>query len=64
MLSEAFRKERGKTVRDLAEKANDPFIKKRLFDLAATYENGGSRVVTPLTPNDLQFKSPGTGSER
>ena len=48
MLSEAFRKERGKTVRDLAEKANDPFIKKRLFDLAATYENGLSRAVTPL----------------
>jgi hypothetical protein len=64
MLSEAFRKERGKTVRDLAEKANDPFIKERLFDLAATYENGRSRVVTPLTPNDLQFKSQGTGSGR
>ena len=64
MLREAFRKERGKTVLDLAEKANDPFIKKRLLDLAATYENGLSRAVTPLTPNSLQFKSQGTGSEQ
>jgi hypothetical protein len=64
MLSEAFRKERGQTVRDLAEKANDPFTKKRLFDLAATYEGSQSRPATPLTPIDLQFKSQGTGSEQ
>ena len=64
MLSEAFKKERAQTVRELAEKANDPFIKKRLLDLAAKYEETRPPVVTPLTPNSLQFKSRGTGSEQ
>jgi hypothetical protein len=27
MLDEEFKKQRARTVRDLAEKANDPFIK-------------------------------------
>ena len=47
MLSEAFKKERAQTVRDLAGKANDPFIKKRLLDLATKYENTRPPVVTP-----------------
>jgi hypothetical protein len=64
MLSEAFKKEHAQTVRDLAGKANDPFTKKRLVELAARYEDGEPRSVTPLTPNSLQFKSQGTGSEQ
>ena len=64
MLSEEFKKERAQTVRGLAEKANDPFIKKRLLDLAAKYEETRPPVVTPLTPNSLQFKSRSTGSEQ
>ena len=38
MLDEKFKKQRAKAVRDLAEKA-DPFIKRRLLDLAARYES-------------------------
>jgi hypothetical protein len=51
-------------VRDLAEKAADPFIKRRLLDLVSRYEDDGPKTPTPLMPIDLQFKSPGTGSER
>jgi hypothetical protein len=64
MLDEQFKKERARTVRDLAEKANDPFIKGRLLDLASRYEDDGSKTPTPLTPVDLQFASRGTGPER
>jgi hypothetical protein len=64
MLDEQFKKERARTVRDLAEKANDSFIKGRLLDLASRYEDGGPKTPTPLTPVDLQFASRGTGSER
>jgi len=51
-------------VRDLAEKANDPFIKGRLLDLISRYEVGGCKTATKLTRVDLQFESRGTGSER
>jgi len=64
MLDDAFKKQRARTVRELAEKANDPFIKGRLLDLATRYEDGGPKSPTPLTPLDLQFESRGTGSER
>jgi hypothetical protein len=64
MLDENFRKQRARTVRDLADKAIDPFIKGRLQDLAARYEDDGARPPTPLTPNDLKFASRGTGPER
>jgi len=64
MLDEEFKKQRARTVRDLAEKANDPFIKKRLQDLALRYENDDPGTPTPLTPLDLQYESRGTGSER
>jgi hypothetical protein len=63
MLDEEFKKQRARTVRDLAEKANDPFIKGRLLDLAARYEDD-FRPPTELTPVDLQFASRGTGPER
>lgn len=48
----------------LADKAADPFIKGRLLDLVARYEDDGIRPPTPLTPNDLEFTSRGTGPER
>jgi hypothetical protein len=64
MLDEEFKKQRARTVRDLAEKSNDPFIKGRLLELATRYEDGGPRTPTPLTPLDLQFEGHGTGSER
>jgi hypothetical protein len=64
MLDEEFKKERARTVRGLAERANDPFIKGRLLDLISRYEDGGSKTPTRLMPVDLQFESRGTGSER
>jgi hypothetical protein len=62
MLDEEFKRQRALTVRELAEKAIDPFIKKRLFDLAVRYEGFVAR--TPLTTIDLKFKSQSTGSEQ
>ena len=62
MLDEDFKKQRALTVRELAEKAIDPFIKKRLFDLAARYE--GFIARTSLTPIDLRFKGQSAGSEQ
>jgi hypothetical protein len=64
MLDEEFRKQRARTVRDLAAKAIDPFIKGRLLDLAKRYEDGGPKTPKLLTPLDLQFASRGTGPER
>ena len=61
-MDEDFKKQRALTVRELAEKAIDPFIKKRLLDLVARYDGFVAR--TPLTPIDLKFKSQGTGSEQ
>jgi len=39
MLDQEFEKQRALTVRDLAEKAAGPFIKRRLLDLVARYED-------------------------
>jgi hypothetical protein len=64
MLSDDFRKQRAQTVRDLADQANDPFIKKRLLNLVARYEGDGIKAPTPMTPLDLEFQPRGTGSER
>jgi hypothetical protein len=64
MLDQEFKKQRARTVRDLAEKAADPFIKGRLLDLASRYEDDGPKTSKHLTPADLQFESRGTGSER
>jgi hypothetical protein len=64
MLDKEFEKDRARAVRDLAEKANDPFIKERLVNLASRYESGLARTSKKLTTLDLQFKSKGTGSER
>ena len=64
MLDEEFKKQRARTVRELAEKAADPFIRGRLLNLAARYEDDGLTARTPLTPVDLKFKCQGTGSEQ
>jgi hypothetical protein len=63
MLDEQFKKQRARTVRDLAEKAIDPFIKGRLLELASRYEDG-PRTPIPRTALNLQFESRGTGPER
>jgi hypothetical protein len=58
MLEEQFRKQRASLLRDMASQA-DPFIQRRLLDLAKRYEGPERRGrVTPLTPVDLQIKSP------
>jgi hypothetical protein len=43
MLDDEFKAERARLVRDLAGQA-DPFIKKRLLDLAARYEQAPGRT--------------------
>jgi hypothetical protein len=53
MLDEHFRTQRAGMVRDLAGRA-DPFIRRRLLDLAARYE-GPERRPTPVTPVDLDI---------
>ena len=63
MLDSEFRRQRAQTVRELAEKANDPFVKGRLLALLSRYDDNVT-ARTPLTPNDLQFQSQGTGSEQ
>jgi hypothetical protein len=45
-MNDEFRKQRAIMVRALADKA-DPFIKRRLLDLAARYEQA-PRPVTPI----------------
>jgi len=52
------------TVRALAQKAADPFIKRRLLDLVARYEDDDFKTASTLTPIDLQFESRGTGPEK
>ena len=63
MLDSEFRKQRAQVLRELAEKANDPFIKKRLLALMSRYDDSVT-TRTPLTPIDLKFQSQGTGSEQ
>ena len=38
MLDDEFNKQRSILIRDLADKADDPFIKRRLLDLVSRYE--------------------------
>ena len=62
MLSDEFKKDRARLVRDLADKVIDPFIKQRLQKLAGKYEADERPHRT--TPLDLQFVSQGNGPER
>ena len=64
MLDEQFRMQRARMVRDLAEKAIDPFIKNRLLSLAERYDVSRRPARTATTPIDLQYASHGTGPER
>jgi hypothetical protein len=63
MLDSEFRRQRGQLLLELAEKTNDPFIKRRLLALMSRYDDKVT-VHTPLTPIDLKFQSKGTGSEQ
>lgn len=63
MLDAEFKRQRVQMVRELSQKATDPFIKARLVKLVARYEDGNV-TRTSLTPVDLKFQSQGTGSER
>ncbi|QIG96777.1 hypothetical protein [Bradyrhizobium sp. 6(2017)] len=49
MLDDEFNKQRAILVRDLADRADDPFIKRRLLALAARYEGPVlAKTVTPV----------------
>jgi len=63
MLDSEFKKQRAQVLRELVEKTNDPFIKRRLLALMSRYDD---RITarSPLTPVDLEFQSQGTGSEQ
>ena len=63
-MDEEFKKQRALTVRDLAEKAADPFIKRRLLDLVARYEDHDFKTASTLTSIDLQFECRSTGPEK
>jgi hypothetical protein len=63
MLDSEFKKQRAHLLRELMEKTNDPFIKRRLLALMSRYDDRVS-ARTPLTPVDLKFMSQGTGSEQ
>ena len=61
MLDQEFKKQRARTVRDLAAKAADPFIKRRLLDLVSRYEDEGPKTSVRLAPVDLQLKATAPG---
>ena len=46
-MDNEFRKHRAKTIRDMASKA-DPFVKKRLLDLAESYERAPKPTLSPV----------------
>ncbi|WMT78228.1 hypothetical protein [Bradyrhizobium sp. Ash2021] len=64
MLTDEFKKQRARVVRDLADQAIDPFIKNRLLNLAARYDVNPPPARAATTPIDLQFASQGNGPER
>jgi hypothetical protein len=62
MLDKEFKKQRAEAARDLAAISNNLFIKQRLLDLAARYED--NRPPSTLTPVDLGTRSHRLDSER
>ncbi|MCP3463046.1 hypothetical protein [Bradyrhizobium sp. CCGUVB23] len=54
MLDDEFNKQRSILIRDLADKADDPFIKRRLLDLATRYEKRPVKT-RPLPPVSLSW---------
>ncbi|KWV58193.1 hypothetical protein AS156_35920 [Bradyrhizobium macuxiense] len=53
MLDDEFNRQRARLVRDLADRA-DPFIKRRLLDLASRYEQ--PRKTKPLVLPPINVK--------
>lgn len=53
-MNDEFLRERARATRSLAEKA-DPFIKKRLLDLAERYERSIGRPPRPVRSMANQF---------
>lgn len=49
MLDDEFNKQRSILIRDLADKADDPFIKGRLLDLALRYEKQPIQTKPPTS---------------
>lgn len=56
-MNDDFYKQRAREVRDIAAKA-DPFIKKRLLDLADRYDGKRKTSVTPLPPAPATNQNP------
>jgi len=61
MLDDEFNKQRALLVRDLAGRADDPFIKRRLLALAVRYEQPVE--LEPVTPMSIGGR-PGSENER
>ena len=60
MDEEEFLKQRVRFIRDLADKA-DPFIKRRLMDLANNYE---ARIARPSQATEILMANSALGTER
>ena len=54
MLDDEFNKQRSILIRDLADKADDPFIKRRLLDLVSRYERRPVKTK-PIPPASLSW---------
>ncbi|MCC8951660.1 hypothetical protein H8A97_43250, partial [Bradyrhizobium sp. Arg62] len=61
MLDDEFNKQRASLVRDLASRA-DPFIKRRLLDLASRYEKPPAKIK-PLPIVSLNDQVPSDRSD-
>jgi hypothetical protein len=55
MLEDEFNKQRANLLRELASRA-DPFIKRRLLDLAARYEKKPAKT-RPLPPVSINLQA-------
>ena len=56
-MNEEFYKQRAREVRDIAAKA-DPFVKRRLLDLADRYDGQGRTSITPLPSAPVAIQNP------
>ena len=60
MDEEEFLKQRVRLIRDLADKA-DPFIKRRLMDLANNYD---ASIARPSRATEILMANSASGTER
>jgi hypothetical protein len=58
MLDDDFNRQRAVLIRELASRA-DPFIKRRLLDLASRYEKPQTTKLPPMTENQSDHKRGG-----